>query len=98
MTVSVIVVVLEVLDHHPGLEQSGPVVAVQTLIAQPVVERFDEPVVPRRTRRNVGHPHRPSTEVPQRFRDELKARCPCATPAAAHPTSRTPSPSPRSTG
>ena len=42
--VPTIVVVFEVADHHPGLEQRGPVVAVETLVTQPMVERFDEPV------------------------------------------------------
>jgi hypothetical protein len=31
--VAVVVVVLEVADDHPGLEQGGPVVAVEALLA-----------------------------------------------------------------
>jgi hypothetical protein len=38
---------LEVTDHDAGLEQGVPVVAVQALLAQAVVERFDVAVVPR---------------------------------------------------
>ena len=41
-----IVVVLEVLDHHPRLEQACPVVPVQALLPYPVVEGFDVAVVP----------------------------------------------------
>lgn len=48
MTVSVVVVILEVGDDHASLEQGGPAVAVQTFITESVVERLDEPVVPRR--------------------------------------------------
>lgn len=47
MAVSVVVVILEVADDHAGLEKAVPVVAVQALLAQSVVERFDVAVVPR---------------------------------------------------
>jgi len=33
VAVSVVVHVLEVADDHPGLEQGGPVVAVETLLS-----------------------------------------------------------------
>lgn len=41
MSVSLIVLVFEVTDHHPNLEQTVPVVAVEALLAQAIVERFD---------------------------------------------------------
>ena len=47
MPVAVVVLVFEVADDHPGLEQGVPVVAVEALLAQPVVERFDVAVAPR---------------------------------------------------
>jgi H+/Cl- antiporter ClcA len=37
--VSLIVFLLEVTDDHAGLEQTVPVVAVEALLPQPVVER-----------------------------------------------------------
>ena len=46
VSVSAVVFVLEVADDHPGLEQGVPVVAVEALLSQPVVERFDVAVVP----------------------------------------------------
>ena len=46
-TVTVVVLVFEVADDHPGLEQTVPVVAVEALPPAPVVERFDVSVVPR---------------------------------------------------
>jgi hypothetical protein len=46
MAVSMIVLVFEVADHHAGFEQGVPVVAVEALLTQSVVERFDVPVVP----------------------------------------------------
>lgn len=46
MPVSVVVFVLEVADHYPGLEQGVPVVAVEALLPESVVERFDVTVVP----------------------------------------------------
>ena len=48
MAVSVVVLMFEVADHHPGFVQVGPVVAVEALLPQAVVERFDVAVVPRR--------------------------------------------------
>jgi hypothetical protein len=42
-----VVFVLEVADDHAGLEQGVPVVAIEALLAQAVVERFDVGVVPR---------------------------------------------------
>jgi hypothetical protein len=47
VAVPVIVLVFEVTDHHAGFEQIRPVVAVETLLPQAVVERFDVAVVPR---------------------------------------------------
>ena len=47
MPVSVVVLVFEVPDDDPGLEQGVPVVAVEALLSEPVVERFDVAVVPR---------------------------------------------------
>ena len=47
VTVSMVVLVLEVPDHHPGLEQTVPVIAVEALLAQAVGERLDVPVIPR---------------------------------------------------
>ena len=47
MTVAVVVLVFEVADDHAGLEQGVPVVAVEALLAESVVERFDVAVVPR---------------------------------------------------
>jgi hypothetical protein len=47
VAVSVVVLVLEVTDDHAGLEQTVPVVAVEALLAQAVVEGFDVGVVPR---------------------------------------------------
>ena len=47
VAVSAIVVALEVTDHYPGFAQGRPMVAVQALLPQPVVERFDVAVVPR---------------------------------------------------
>jgi hypothetical protein len=47
MAVSMIVLVLEVADHHTSFEQVGPVVAVEALLPEAIVERFDVPVVPR---------------------------------------------------
>jgi hypothetical protein len=47
MSVSVIVLVFEIPDDYPGLEQGGPVVAVEALLPKSVVERFDVAVVPR---------------------------------------------------
>ena len=47
VSVSVVVLVLEVADDHAGLEQGVPVVAVEALLPESVVERFDVAVVPR---------------------------------------------------
>ena len=47
MAVAVVVLVFEVADDHPGLEQTVPVVAVEALLAESVVKRFDVAVVPR---------------------------------------------------
>jgi hypothetical protein len=52
MPVPVVVLVLEVADHHPGFEQGRPVVAVEALLPESVVERFDVAVVPRGTGRD----------------------------------------------
>jgi hypothetical protein len=38
VTVSVIVLVLKVADRHPGLEQRVPVVSVEALLAQSIIE------------------------------------------------------------
>jgi hypothetical protein len=47
VAVSVIVLVLEVADDHASLEQGVPVVAVEALLPEAVVERFDVAVIPR---------------------------------------------------
>src|SRR6478752_6597850 len=45
--VLLIVLMLEVADDHAGLEQGVPVVAVEALLPESVVERFDVAVIPR---------------------------------------------------
>jgi hypothetical protein len=47
VAVPLIMFVLEVADHHPGFQQVGPVVAVEALLPESVVERFDVAVIPR---------------------------------------------------
>ena len=47
VSVSLIMLIFEVADDYPGLEQGVPVVAVEGLAAQPVVERLDIAVHPR---------------------------------------------------
>jgi hypothetical protein len=47
MPVAMVVLLLEVADDHPGLEQTVPVVAVEALLPESAVERFDIAVVPR---------------------------------------------------
>ena len=53
MPVAVAVLVFEVADNHPGFEQTVPMVAIEALLAQPIVERFDVAVVPGRSGRKV---------------------------------------------
>jgi hypothetical protein len=38
VAVAVVVLLLEVADHHAGLEQGVPVVAVEALLPQAIVE------------------------------------------------------------
>ena len=38
MAVPAVVLVLEIADHHPRFEQGRPVVAVEALLYEPVVE------------------------------------------------------------
>jgi hypothetical protein len=40
VTMPMIVFVLEVADDHTGFEQVGPVIAVEALPSEPVVERL----------------------------------------------------------
>jgi len=60
MAVAVVVLVFEVADDHPGLGRGVPVVAVEALLPESVVERFDVAVVPRRPWRNVTQPESPA--------------------------------------
>ncbi len=53
MPVVLVVVRFPVADDHFGVEQAVELVHVQTFLTEPVVERLDEPVAPRLTRRNV---------------------------------------------
>jgi hypothetical protein len=46
VAVSLVVFLLGVADDHTGLEQGVPVVAVEALLPESVVERFDVAVVP----------------------------------------------------
>ena len=72
MAVSMIVLVFEVADHHPGFEQSVPVVAVEALLPEAVVERFDVPVVPRRSGRNVGQSDLTFAKLLQRLGNQFR--------------------------
>jgi hypothetical protein len=47
MPMPMIVLMLEVADDHPGLQQTVPMVAVEALLPKAIVERFDVAVVPR---------------------------------------------------
>lgn len=47
MPVAAIMLIFKVPDDHSGFEQGVPVGAVEALLAQSVVERFDVAVVPR---------------------------------------------------
>ncbi len=55
VAVSMVVLGLEVADDHAGLEQGVPVFAVEALLPESVVERFDVNVVLRTPRRDVRH-------------------------------------------
>ena len=83
---SVVVVVFEVLDHHPRFEQASPVISVQALLPQPIVERFDVSVVPRRPRRDVGDTDTVSAELLQHMGNELRT---VVHPQHLRPTART---------
>jgi len=63
VAVPMIVVVLEILDHHACFEQARPVVAVQALLPKAVVEGFDVPVVPGSSRRDVRDPNSVRAEL-----------------------------------
>ena len=67
--------VLEVGDPDAGFEEIGPVVAVEALLAQAVVERFDETVVPWRARWDVGDPDFAWTSLPDCPDDVNVAGC-----------------------
>ena len=47
---------LEIGDPDSGVEQGDPLVHVQAFVADPIVERLDEPVTPRFTGRDVADP------------------------------------------
>jgi hypothetical protein len=73
MPVAAVLFVFEVADDHPGFEQTVRVVAVEALLAYPVVERFDISVVPQLSGRNVGHTDLAFAELLQRLRNELRS-------------------------
>jgi len=73
MAVASIVFVLEVPDHDPGFAQVGPVVAIEALLSQAVVERFDVAVVSRRAWRDVGQPDLAVAEALQCLGNQLRA-------------------------
>jgi hypothetical protein len=68
VAVSLAVLVLEVADDQAGLEQGVPVVAVEALLAQKVVERLDVPAHPRTARWNVGDASLAIAKALQRLR------------------------------
>ena len=68
MAVSVVVVGLEVVDDHAGLEQRVRMVAVEALLPQAVVEQFDVGVDPQTARRNVDQAGLVLAEPLQRLR------------------------------
>src|SRR5690554_6023389 len=56
MPTSMVVLVFPIADHDPGMQQRVEAVDVQTLVAEPRVERLDISVSPRLAWRNVGEP------------------------------------------
>ena len=73
MPMPMIMLMLEVADDHPGLQQTVPMVAVEALRPKAIVERFDITVVPRGTRRDVAQPDLAVAEPLQRLRNQLRA-------------------------
>jgi hypothetical protein len=72
VSVTGVVFVFEVGDPAAGVAQVGPVVAVEAFLAQPVVERFDERVAPRRAGRDVGNSDLPRAELLQRLGNHFR--------------------------
>ena len=56
MAVTSVVIGFEVGDPDFGVEQGDPLVHVQAFVADPVVERLDEPVAPWFAGRDVADP------------------------------------------
>ena len=73
MPVMGVVVSLPVLDPDLGVEKGEPLVHVQTLLANTVVERLDEPVAPWLTGRDVTNPDLIFAKVSQCFGHEFWA-------------------------
>ncbi len=71
MPVVMVVVVLPVSNIDAGFEEVPPLVQLETLVAHAVVERFDEPVVPRFTGRDVVDPDSFVAELGDCGGDEL---------------------------
>ena len=73
MPVTSVVIGLPVGDPDFGVEQRDPLVHVQALVADTIVERLDEPVTPRFTWRDVPDPDLVLAELSQCFGDEFGA-------------------------
>ena len=78
-----VVVGLEVGDADFGVEQGDPLVHVQALVADPVVERLDEPVTPRFTGRYVLDADLVLAKLSKCFGNEFDLE-PFLTPNAMH--------------
>ena len=68
-----VVSVLEVGDPDSGVKQGEPLIHVQALVSDAIVERLDEPVTPRFTWRDVPDPDLVLAELSQCFGDEFGA-------------------------
>lgn len=72
MSALVVVLVLPVADHDPCMEQRVEAVDVQTLVAEPRVERLNVSVSPGLTGRDVRQPGSRASPVCNGIRDELR--------------------------
>jgi hypothetical protein len=71
VAVSVVVFVEGFADDQAGLEQGVPVVAVEALLPESIIERFDVAVVPRTARRDVDHAGLVLAEALQRLGNQF---------------------------
>lgn len=65
MPMTLIVTGLEIRDTNPGMQQRDPLIHVQTLLMNLVIERLNKPIPPRLTRRDVPDPDLVFAEISQ---------------------------------